>query len=69
MKKIIKVKCTGTGGHINEIDLEDVLGEDVILYGSPIVTGRQIPARIVRHCEVCDEGKVVLTRDMIEESL
>lgn len=69
MEKIIKVKCTGTGQHINEINLEDVVGEDVILYGSPIVTGRQIPARIVRNCEVCEEGKVVLTRDMIEENL
>ena len=69
MEKIIKVKCTGIGGHINEINLGDVLGQDVILYGSPIVTGRQIPARIVRHCEVCEEGKVVLTREMIEESL
>jgi hypothetical protein len=69
MEKIIKVKCTGTGRHINEINLEDVLGEDVILYGAPIDTGRQIPARIVRHCEVCEEGKVVLTREMIEENL
>lgn len=69
MEKIIKVKCTGAGQHINEINLEDVFGEDVILYGSPIVTGRQIPARIVRNCEVCEEGKVVLTREMIEDIL
>jgi hypothetical protein len=69
MDKIIKVKCTGTGQHINEINLKDVLGKDVILYGSPIVTGKPIPERIVRRCEVCDEGKVVLTREMIEDSL
>jgi hypothetical protein len=69
MEKIIKVKCTGSGQHINEIDLETVLGTNVILYGAPIDTGRQIPERTVRKCEVCAEGKVVLTREIIEENL
>ncbi len=66
MAKIIKVKCTGTGQHVNEIDLEDVIGEDVVLYGGAIDTGRQLPARIVRRCDECDEGKVIITREMIE---
>jgi kynurenine formamidase len=69
MEKIIKVKCTGAGRHINEINLGDLLGENVILYGAPIDTGRQIPERTVRKCEVCAEGKVVLTREKIEENL
>lgn len=69
MEKIIKIKCTGAGQHVNEINLEDVLGKNVILYGSPIVTGRPIPERIVRKCEVCAEGRVILTRQMIEENL
>ena len=69
MPKIIKVRCTGAGQHENEIDIEDVLGPDVVLHGNPIDTGRPIPARIVRRCEVCDEGKVVLTREMIEKNL
>lgn len=69
MAKIIKVRCTGVGQHVNEIDIEDVLGTDVVLHGSPIDTGRPIPARIVRRCEVCAEGKVILTREMIEENL
>jgi len=66
MATIIKVKCTGAGRHENEIDLDDILGDDVITYGAPIDTGRQIPARIVRRCDECDEGKVILTREMIE---
>ena len=66
MAKIIKVACTGAGQHENEIDLEDVIGPDVIIHGNPIDTGRQIPARIVRRCEVCEEGKVIVTREMIE---
>lgn len=69
MAKIVKVRCTGAGQHVNEIDIEDVLGPDVVLHGSPIDTGRPIPQRIVRRCDVCDEGKVVLTREMIEENL
>ncbi len=69
MARIIKVRCTGPQQHENEIDLEVVLGTDVILSGSPIDTGRQIPHQIVRRCDICDEGKVVITRTMIEESL
>jgi hypothetical protein len=69
MAKIIKVKCTGPGQHENEIDLDDIIGEDVVIYGSPIATGRDLPARVVRSCDICDQGKVVLTRDMIEENL
>jgi len=69
MAKIIKVQCTGREQHVNEINLEDVLGPDVVIYGNPIDTGRPIPERIVRRCEECSEGKVILTREMIEENL
>lgn len=69
MAKIIKVKCTGAGQHVNEIDLEDVLGPNVVMHGYPIDTGRPIPQRIVRKCEVCSEGKVILTRETIEDNL
>lgn len=69
MARIIKVRCTGKEQHVNEIDLEDLLGPNVVIHGTPIDTGRPIPARIVRRCEVCAEGKVVLTREMIERNL
>jgi len=46
-----------------------VIGSDVVLYGSPILTGRDIPARIVRRCDECDEGKVIITREMIEANM
>jgi len=69
MARIIKVRCTAKDQHVNEIDLETILGSDVVLYGTPIDTGRPIPARIVRKCEVCEEGKVILTREMIQENL
>ncbi len=69
MPNIIKVKCTGPNEHVNEVDIENVLGTDVVLLGTPIETGRPIPQRIVRRCEVCAEGKVIITREMIEETL
>ena len=69
MANIIKVRCTGAGQHVNEIDLEVVLGSDVVIHGTPIDTGRPIPQRIVRRCDVCAEGKVIITREMIEENL
>ena len=69
MPNIIKVKFTGPNEHVNEVDIENVLGTDVVLLGTPIETGRPIPPRIVRKCEVCTEGKVIITREMIEETL
>jgi hypothetical protein len=69
MAKIVKVPCTGPEQHVNEIDLEDVIGSDVVIYGGPIATGRDLPARIVRRCAICDEGRVIVTREMIEQAL
>lgn len=66
MAAIIKVKCTGREQHLNEIDLEDILGSDTVVYGAALETGRRIPARIVRRCDVCDEGKVIISREMME---
>jgi len=48
MGKMIKVRCTGAGQHENEIDIDSVLGTDVVRGGSPIDTGRPIPQQIVQ---------------------
>ena len=69
MANIIKVRCTGPEQHENEIDLDDVIGSDVVIYGGPIATGRDLPARIVRRCDICDQGRVIITREMLEEHL
>lgn len=69
MAKIVKVLCTGPGQHENEIDIADVIGEDVVIFGNPIAAGRDLPAQIIRRCSVCDEGRVIVTRDMIERAL
>ena len=69
MANVMNVRCTGAGQHVNEVDLDVILGTDVVMSGSPIDTGRPIPPRIVRKCEVCTEGKVIITREMIEQTL
>jgi hypothetical protein len=74
MPTIIKVRCNGPEKHINEVDIDKALRSNVILRGGPAV--QQIPAqqsempeRIILNCQFCTEGKVILTRDMIQENL
>ncbi len=69
MSKIVKVRCNGTGKHVNEVDLDKALRPDVILRGKPANEQPSIPERVVLHCKECTEGKVILTRKMIEENL
>jgi hypothetical protein len=45
MAKIIKVPCTGPGQHENEVGVDDIIGEDVVISGGPIATGRDLPAQ------------------------
>ena len=68
MPKIIKIKCNGPNKCINEIDLDKALGTTVVLRGVS-TTERQIPERIVKPCQFCTKGKVILTREMFEENL
>ena len=76
MAKIIKVRCNGPNGHINEVDLDKALGETVVLRGGPAVQqspvkagAGNLPDRLILRCQSCTEGKVILTRDMIEENI
>ncbi|NLZ04338.1 MAG: hypothetical protein GXY19_04130 [Phycisphaerae bacterium] len=68
MGKIIKVRCNGPEGHVNEVDLDEVLREDVVLKQAPAREGRRIPERLVLPCRFCTVGKVIVTREMIEEN-
>jgi len=65
MAKKIKVACNGGGRHINEVDLDKILQPVVVTRSAK---PREIPARSVLHCEFCREGKVVVTRDMVEDA-
>ena len=68
MPKIIKIKCNGPNKCINEIELDKALGTTPVLR-SVSTTGRQIPERIVKPCQFCTKGKVIITREMFEENL
>jgi hypothetical protein len=70
MPRIIKVRCNGPGKHENEIDLDDLPGDDVVMYRTTISPppNRQPRNRYVLPCCVCTEGKVIVTRKMIDEN-
>ena len=66
MAEIIKVRCNGPKQHVNEVDLGEVLREQPITR-NVVFTTPDIPERIVLHCRECTDGKVILTRAIIEQ--
>lgn len=67
MARMIKVRCNGANQHINEVDLDDALREDAIAR-RPNLSSSSVPERIVLHCRKCTDGKVIVTRMMIEQA-
>jgi len=68
MSQLVKIKCNGPDHHVNEIDLDKVLEPTTVLRGrEPARSASDIPERVVRPCRYCAEGRVILTRRMIEE--
>jgi len=70
MAKTIKIKCNGPNRHLNEVDLDAVLERTTVVRGparSP--AAEDLPERVVRPCRECTAGKVVITREMIEDAL
>jgi hypothetical protein len=67
MAEIIKVRCNGPNRHVNEVDLGEALREQPIARNVAF-TPPDIPNRIVLHCRECTDGRVILTRVMIEHA-
>ena len=67
MAEMIKIRCNGPKQHVNEVDLGEALREQPITR-NVVVTPADIPDRIVLHCRECTDGKVILTRAMIEQA-
>lgn len=67
MGRMIKVRCNGSSQHVNDVDLDNALREDSMArqmdLSSPFV-----PERIVLRCRECVDGKVILTRAMIDDA-
>ena len=70
MGKIIKVRCTGPGRHINEVDLGDLLQDTPIYKFAPSDNPspfEEFKDRYEKVCRGCTY-KVVVTREMINDA-
>jgi hypothetical protein len=67
MAKTIKVSCNGASHHVNEVDLDKLLKPVIVTRSAP-AKPREIPQRFVLHCQFCREGKIVVTREMVEDA-
>lgn len=65
MGQIIKVRCNGLNRHVNAVDLDDALREDLIAKDADY-SSSSVPERIVLRCRECADGRVIVTRAMIE---
>jgi hypothetical protein len=68
MAKIVKIKCNGAGQHVNDVDLDRALEEAVVFRGAEARL-QKLPERVTLRCSVCAEGRIVITRQMLEEML
>ncbi len=64
----IKVRCNGAGEHVNDIDIEKIVKPVVVTRSATPSKPREIPERSVFKCKFCQEGRIVITREMVEEA-
>ncbi len=77
MPHIIQVRCNGPNKDVNEVDL-DLYKPGIIVAAFRLsvgVSGRSTegpvkkpPQRLVLPCQYCTVGKVIITRDMIQQA-
>lgn len=67
MGQVIKVRCNGANKHINEVDLDEALRRTSTLRGGG-TSLPSVPERTVLRCRECADGKVIVTRAMIEQA-
>lgn len=67
MTQPIKVKCNGPNKHVNEVDLSAALLE-VPITRAVDFSAADPPERIVLRCHECVDGRVIITREMIEDA-
>lgn len=64
MAKIMKVRCNSPGEHINEVDIDKITRPTIVVRGQP---SQRLQDRYVLRCQYCTDGKVIVTKKMIEE--
>lgn len=67
MNQVIKVRCNSSMQHVNDVDLDDVLIETTTLRAVDF-TPADVPERLVLRCRECADGKVIVTRAMIQDA-
>ena len=67
MGQVIKVRCNGPNRHVNEVDVDAALREETITREAGAASG-SAPERVVLRCRECADGRVVVTRAMIEDA-
>jgi hypothetical protein len=71
MARMIRIKCNGPDQHVNDVDLDKLLKPTPIvrssLFGRPRPQSSDIPERLVHPCKLCTIGKVVISREIIED--
>ena len=67
MGQLIKVRCNGPNKHVNDVELDDALREDAIAKQTDF-SSSSVPERIVLRCRECADGRVIVTRAMIEDT-
>jgi hypothetical protein len=65
MGQIIKIRCNGANRHVNEVDVDDALRGDSVARRADF-SSSIVPERIVLRCRECTDGRVIVTRVMIE---
>ena len=68
MAKVVKIICNGAGQHINDVDLDRAL-EEAVAYRDTKARLQNLPERVTLRCRMCTEGRIVITRKMLEEML
>jgi len=71
MAQMIKIRCNGPQHHVNEVDLDKLLQPTPLVRspGRSRAQSSDIPERLVRPCKLCTEGRVVISREIIEDHL
>lgn len=67
MGQVINVRCNGPNRHVNEVDLDDALRETSTLRSADLFSP-STPERVVLRCRECTDGKVIVTRGMVEDA-
>lgn len=70
MAYLIKINCNGPIPHLNDMDLDKLLQPATVVRGAQSAhLHSELPEKLVQKCRFCTEGRVVITREIIQDHL